>query len=162
MKFDLKHSYDKPAAAVLKMYSDKAFFERKYKEIGAWDVQVLEHEKSDKKFRIKCAFKVKNDAPIPDFAKKFLGDSMSVVQTDSWDLGAMTGRIETEVKGTPVKMSAEMKLKDAGAGSVNEMKWNVTCGIPLIGGKLESIVADDVKTKSKNDEAASRKILASY
>lgn len=162
MKFELKHSYDKPADAVLKMYSDRAFFERKYKEIGAWDIAVLEHEKSEKKFRIKCRFTVKNDAPLPEFAKKFLGESTVITQSDTWDLKAMTGRIETEIKGAPVKVSAEMTLKNGGSGSVNEMRWNVSCGIPLIGGKLESVVADDVKAKSKADETASRKILASY
>ena len=162
MKFDLKHTYDTPAATVLKMYSDKAFFEKKYKEIGAWDIKVLEHDKSEKKFRIKCQYATKNDAPLPDFAKKFLGESTVITQTDTWDLGASTGRIEIEIKGAPVKVSADMALKNAGAGSANEMKWNVSCGIPLIGGKLESVGGDDIKAKSKNDEAASRKILAGY
>lgn len=162
MKFDLKHTYDKPAAAVLKMYSDRSFFERKYKEIGAWDIEVLEHEKSEKRFRIKCRFSTKNDAPLPDFAKKFLGESTVITQTDTWDLSAATGRLEIEIKGAPVKVSADMALKNAGAGSTNEMKWNVSCGIPLIGGKLESVVSDDIKAKSKSDEKASRKILASY
>ena len=162
MKFDLKHSYDKPAATVLKMYSDKAFFERKYKEVGAWDVEVLEHEKSDTKFRIKCRYSTKNDAPLPDFAKKFIGDSMVVVQSDTWDLKKMTGRLEVELKNTPVKVSADMTLKNAGSGATNEMKWDVSCGIPFVGGKLESVVSDDIKAKNKIDEAASKKILASY
>lgn len=162
MKFDLKHTYDKPAATVMKMYSDRTFFERKYKEIGAWDIAVLEHEKSDRKFRIKCRYSVKNDAPLPDFAKKFLGESTVITQSDTWDLNAMTGRIEIDVKGAPVKVNADMTLKNAGAGAANEMKWTVSCGIPLIGGKLENVLSDDIKAKNKVDEAASRKILASY
>jgi hypothetical protein len=162
MKFDLKHSYNKPAAAVLKMYSDKAFFERKYKDIGAWDVEVVQHEKSDSRFSIKCRYTVKNDAPLPDFAKKFLGESTVITQSDTWDLKKATGRLEIEIKGAPVKVSADMTLKDAGSGSSNEMKWNVSCGIPLIGGKLESVVGEDIKAKSKKDEAVSQKILASY
>lgn len=162
MKFDLKHSYDKPAATVMKMYADKAFFERKYKDSGAWDIEVLEHEKSASKFRIKCRYATKNDAPLPDFAKKFLGESTVVTQTDTWDLAKMTGRLEVEIKGAPVKISADMAVKNAGSGATNEMKWNVSCGIPLIGGKLESVVAEDIKAKAKGDEAVSRKILASY
>ena len=162
MKFDDKHVLTKPAKTVMKMYSDKAFFERKYKELGAWDIEVLEHSKSDKAFRIKCRFQIKNDAPLPDFAKKFLGESMSVTQTDTWDLVRMTGHIDTELKGTPVKVSADMALKDQGAGSVNEMKWNVSCGIPLIGGKLESVVGNDIQGKSKTDAKITAKILADY
>lgn len=162
MKFDDKHSFDKPAATVMKMYSDKAFFERKYQDQGAWDIEVLEHQKTATQFRIKCRFAMKNDAPLPDFAKKFLGESVQVTQTDTWDLKKMTGRIEAEIKGTPVKLSAEMALKDEAKGAVNHMKWTVSCGIPLIGGKLEQVVAGDVQMKSRKDEKVSQKILKDY
>lgn len=162
MKFDDKHTFNKPAATVMKMFSDRAYFERKYKELAVEDLEILECEKSGSKFRIKSRFKVKNDAPLPDFAKKFLGEKNVVTQQDTWDTGSMTGRLDIEIKGAPVKVSAEMTLKNEGAGSANNLKWNVSCGIPLLGGKLESMVADDIKSKAKADIAASRKILADY
>ena len=43
MQFTDKHTFDKPAASVIKMFSDKAYFERKYKELGFKSIQVLEH-----------------------------------------------------------------------------------------------------------------------
>ncbi len=162
MKFEDKHSFNKPAATVVKMFSDRAYFERKYKELAFDDVEVLECEKSGNKFRIKCRYKVKNDAPLPDFAKKFMAEKNTVTQQDTWDTAAMTGRLEIEIKGVPVKVAADMALKNEGAGSVNNLKWNLSCGIPLIGGKLESVVSEDIKAKSKKDIAATRKILADY
>ena len=162
MKFDDKHSFDKPAAAVIKMFSDRAYFERKYKELGFWNIEVLEHEKSDKRFRIKVRYSAKNDAAIPDFAKKFLGDTNIVTQQDSWDLEKKTGRLEAEIKGVPVKVSVDMALKDEARGSANTLKWNVSCGIPLVGGKLEQVVAGDIQSKSRTDLAQTRKILESY
>ncbi|MBI2384250.1 MAG: DUF2505 domain-containing protein [Gammaproteobacteria bacterium] len=162
MKFDEKHAFDKPAAAVLKMFADRAYFERKYKELGFWNIEVLEHEKSDKKFRIKVRYSTKNDAPLPEFAKKFLAESNVVTQQDAWDLEKKTGRLEAEIRGVPVKVAAEMTLKDEGAGSSNTLKWNIGCGIPLIGGKLEQVVGDDIKSKSKADLAKTREILKSY
>lgn len=162
MKFGDKHVFDKPAATVMKMFSDRSYFERKYKELGAWDIEVLEHEKSDKKFRIKCRFTMKASGGLPDFAKKFLGDSSVITQTDAWDIGAMTGRIDAEIKGAPVKVSADMTLKDEGKGASNNLQWNVSCGILLIGGKLENFVADDIKAKAKADISVSRKLLAGY
>ena len=162
MKFDDKHSFDKPASAVIKMFGDRAYFERKYKDLSFWNIEVLEHEKSATKFRIKVRYTTKNDAPIPDFAKKFLGESTQVTQQDAWDLDRKTGRLDIEIKGVPVKATADMVLKDEGKGSANNLKWNVSCGIPLVGGKLEKVVADDIQAKSKADIAASRKILADY
>ena len=161
MKFDDKHSFDKPAATVIKMFSDRAYFERKYKELKVDDLEVLECEKSGNKFRIKCRYKITNNA-IPDFAKKFMGDKSTVTQQDAWDTGSMTGKLDIEIKGAPVKVSADMTLKNEGAGSANNLKWNVSCGIPLIGGKLEAVVSDDIKARAKSDIAASRKILADY
>ena len=35
MKFEERHSFDQPAQTVMRMYADKAFFDRKYKDVGA-------------------------------------------------------------------------------------------------------------------------------
>jgi hypothetical protein len=105
---------------------------------------------------------MKSEAGLPDFAKKFIGDSSVITQTDAWDLVKKTGRIEAEIKGAPVKVSAEMSLRDEGQGSANLLKWTVSCGIPLLGGKLEKIISEDIQAKSRNDLAVSRKLLAGY
>ena len=162
MQFDDKHSFDKPAATVLKMFSDRAYFERKYRELGFRQVEVLEHKADERKFRIKVRYAAPNSAPLPDFAKKFLGETNTVTQTDAWDLEKRTGRIDAEIKGVPVRVSASMKLADEGAGSANTLKWNLECGIPFVGGKLEQVVAGDIKAKSKTDLAKSREILKGY
>lgn len=163
MKFEDQHVLDKPADVVMRMYTDRKFFERKYKETGSWDIEVLEHEKSDAKFRIKCRYTTKSsNNNLPAFAQKVLGESATVVQQDVWDVHSRTGRLEIEIKGAPVKIVADMTLKDAAKGAVNAMQWNISCGIPLIGGKLEKLVADDIKSKSANDARVSRNILADY
>ena len=162
MQFTDKHSFDKPAATVLKMFSDKAYFERKYRELGFKNIEVLEHKVDAKRFRIKVRYSAPNSAPIPDFAKKFLGENNLITQSDTWDLEKKTGRIEAEIRGVPVKVVADMKLADEGAGSANTLKWDLSCGIPFIGGKLEEVVAGDIKGKSKTDLAKSREILKGY
>jgi len=162
VQFNDKHTFDKPAATVLKMFSDKAYFERKYKELGYGNIEVLEHKADAKKFRIKVRYSAPNSAPLPDFAKKFLGETNTVVQSDTWDLERKTGRLEAEIKGVPVKVAADMKLADEGAGSANTLKWDLSCGIPFIGGKLEQVVAGDIKAKGATDLAKSREILKSY
>jgi hypothetical protein len=162
MQFTDKHSFDQPAATVIRMFSDKAYFERKYRELGFKDIQVLEHVADAKKFRIKVRYSAPLDAPLPDFAKKFLNLDNVITQTDAWDLDKRTGRLEAEIKGVPVKVFADMKLADEGAGSANTLKWNLSCGIPFVGGKLEEIVGGDIKSKGKADLAKSREILKGY
>jgi hypothetical protein len=162
MQFTDKHSFDQPAATVIKMFSDKAYFERKYKELGFKNIQVLEHASDGRKFRIKVRYTAPNSAPIPDFAKKFLGETNEITQSDHWDVEKRTGRLEAEIRGVPVKVFADMKLADEGAGSANTLKWNLSCGIPFVGGKLEQVVAGDIQGKSKADQAKSRELLKGY
>jgi hypothetical protein len=162
VKFEDKYVYNKPAATVIKMFTDRKYFEDKYKQTGAKDIEVLEHEKSDKKFRIKCRFKMKNDAPLPDLLKKFMGEYNTIVQEDIWDIASRTGKLNIEIKGAPIKVNADMSLRDDGDGSANIVKWDVSAGIPFIGGKLESFIAQDIKSKAKPDLVISNKLLASY
>ena len=162
MQYQEDHRFERPIEVVSRMYFDRAFFERKYREQGAWDVEVLEHRRDERSFLIKCRFQMKSDAPIPDFAKKFVSDSISVVQQDSWDIPTLTGRIETELKGMPVRISADMALKSEATGCVNQLKWTVSCSIPLIGGKLEKIIAEDLQIKSRRDQQVSKAILKDY
>jgi hypothetical protein len=162
MQFTDKHSFDQPAATVIRMFSDKAYLERKYRELGFKNIEVLEHTVDAKKFRIKVRYSAPLDAPLPDFAKKFLAANNVITQSDSWDLEKKTGRLEAEIRGVPVKVIADMKLADEGAGSANTLKWDLSCGIPFIGGKLEQLVGGDIQGKSKADLAMSRKILTDY
>jgi hypothetical protein len=162
MKFDDKHSFDKPAATVIRMFTDSAFFENKYKALGFGNIEVLEHEKSATKFRIKVRYHAVSNAPVPEFAKKFLAGATVVTQEDVWDIKTMTGHLLAEIKGVPVKVAADMTLKDEGKGSINNLKWNISSGIPLLGGKLEQLVAGDIKAKAERDVATARKLLAAY
>lgn len=162
MQFTDKHSFDKPAASVIKMFSDKAYFERKYRDLGYSNIEVLEHVNDGRKFRIKVRYSAPNSAPLPDFAKKFLGETNVVTQSDVWDIEKKTGRLEAEIRGVPVKVYADMALKDEGSGSANTLRWNLNCGIPFVGGKLEEVVAGDIRAKSKTDQAKSREILKNY
>lgn len=162
MQFTDKHAFNKNADTVMKMYSDKEFFLRKYKESGYQDIQVLAHEKSGDKFRIKCQYAMKTDVPVPGFAKKFMPDTSTVVQEDSWDCKAKKGRLNIEIKGVPAKISCDMTLTDAGSGSANSFKWDISVKIPLVGGKLEELIANDIRSKSKKDHGVTAKILEDY
>ncbi|MDP3870859.1 DUF2505 domain-containing protein [Phenylobacterium sp.] len=161
-KIDLEHKFSKGVASVWKMYSDRAFFERKYQDAGYSNIEVLDFQSSAKGFSITVRYDAGSDAPMPDFARKFIGERINITQTDAWDAASKTGKITTEIKGAPVKVTAEMKLEGDAKSAVNKMKWTLSCGIPLVGGKLEALFGEDIKVKSARDQKASTKILADY
>lgn len=161
-KINLEHKFGKSVAKVWAMYSDRAFFEKKYAATGCTNIEVLDHKSSDKGFSITVRYDSKSDAPIPELVKKFLPERITVIQTDSWDAANKTGKIVTELKNVPIKLSAEMKLEAAGKGAVTKMVWTLSSGIPFVGGKLEGALVEDVKIKSARDEQASQKLLEGY
>jgi len=162
MKFEERHSFDQSADTVMKMYSDRKFFDRKYKDVNAIECELLEEKKTESRCLVKYRLVMKSDAPLPDVAKKIMGDTVKMVQQDAWDIAKRTGRIDIEIKGAPIKMFADMKLIEENGKAVNVQSWTISCSIPLVGGKIESAIAEDVKAKSKRDLAASRKIVLDY
>jgi Protein of unknown function (DUF2505) len=153
-KLSLEHRFSKGVDKVWAMYNDKDFFVKKYRENGFTNIEVLDYKKNDQGFSITVRYDAQSDAPLPEFAKKFMASTITVTQTDSWEFASKTGKIITEVKGMPMKVSADMKLEAAGKGAVNKMVWTLSAGIPLIGGKLEGLLAED--------QAASAKLLEAY
>ena len=162
MKFEERHSFDQSAATVMKMYSDRSFHDRKYKEVAAIECELLEEKKTDARCSVKYRLVMKSDAPLPDVAKKIMGENVRMVQQDVWDIAKRTGRLDIEIKGAPIKIFADMKLIEEGGKAVNVQSWTITCSIPLVGGKIEAAIAEDIKAKSKRDLVASRKIVLDY
>lgn len=162
MKFEERHAFDQPAATVMKMYSDRAFFDNKYRAVGAVEFELLDEQKTAAQFSVRYRLVMKSDAPLPDVARKILGDTIRMTQQDRWDLAARTGRIDVDIKGAPLKVSADMQLIDEGGLGVNVQSWTITCKIPLVGGKIEAAIAEDIRIKSRQDLAASRKLILGY
>lgn len=156
-------TFDKVPAVLLRMFADRTFVERKYAELGMRDVCILAHEKSGDSFRIHTRYKTKSSVSLPDFAKKFVPEDITIEQEDRWDLARQIGRIEFDLHGIPVKIAADMTLFACGTdGAVNTLKWSIVCGLPLIGGKLEKLMLSDIEAKSEAELVVSRRILSDY
>ena len=161
-QYEERQSFDQPREKVLRMFSDRAYFERKYAASGGWDIKVLEHELSGKRFRIKCSYSRKPDADVPGFARKFIGDSVQLTQEDVWDLDSASGQLNIEIRNAPIRMSAQMRVVDEPGGCANVLQWTLTCPVPLLGSKLEQMLAKEMRDKAAADLEISRKLLAAY
>lgn len=144
------------------MFGDADYFARKYPLLDCTELQILEHRAERRRFQIKCRYLAKADAPVPAFARKFVADRNCVVQQDSWDLDAATGRLEVQVGGLPVRVAARMTLVATRGGCVNHFLWNINCAVPLVGAKIEQLVAADIRRKAAKDLAISRRLLQEY
>jgi len=154
----IRANYSKSADEVMAAWGDAAFFQAKGEKMGARSIDVNVNDSGDT-LTIKYNREETSDADIPGFAKKFVAEWNKVTQTDTWDKAGKTGTIKLEVSGTPVDISCAMKLTDGGGSSSVEFNWTLKCGIPLVGGKLEKLLAEDIQLKAPRDEAASNEVL---
>ena len=162
MQFEQRHDFPKPKATILKMFSDAEYFRRKYELIGSSSYELLECEREAQRFRIRYRFTSRADIPLPDFVRKFVSETMFVVQQDVWDIQNGSGRLDIEIRGIPVKIWTEMSLEDSATGCTNVLRFNINCTVPLIGPKFEKVLADDVKLKSEVDRKVSLSLLHDY
>lgn len=104
-------------------------------------------------------------APLPGFAKKVLGETTTVVQTEEYAEPAgdrVEGTWKAVGKGSPVTMGGTMTIEPDGDGCVLRIRGTVKAGIPLIGGKLEGFVGGEAQRTLADEYAFTRRWLAEH
>jgi hypothetical protein len=80
---------------------------------------------------------------IPSFAQKLVGNEIRFVQEESWSSHSVA-RIHVTIPGKPGDMTGTTSLTQSGADVVEALDLTVKVNMPLVGGKLEGLVADFV------------------
>ena len=136
----LKHdlTYDAPVDAVAAMLADPAFREEvcDYQRVISKKVTVT---RSGDGMDVVIDM-VQPARGIPGFAQKFVGDTINIVQSESWS-SPTQGDITVSIPGKPGEMAGTAVLKESGSGTVETVELTVKVNIPLVGGKLEGLIA---------------------
>ncbi len=78
---------------------------------------------------------------IPSFAKKFVGEEINVVQSEDWT-SAEKGNIHVAIPGKPGEMKGTALLVEDPDGTTETVNLSIKVNIPLVGGKIEGLIAD--------------------
>jgi hypothetical protein len=87
---------------------------------------------------------VQPTAGLPSFAKKFAGETTKAIQREEWS-DHSSGTLTIETPGKPTSMTGTITLSASGEGTVERVELEIKAKVPLIGGKLESLMADQVR-----------------
>ena len=96
---------------------------------------------------------------IPGFAKKFVGDEINLVQTETW-YDAENARVEVVIPGKPGEMTGTVNLSESGGVTTEHVEMTIKVNIPLVGGKIEGLIADLLRKALKAENAVGREYLA--
>lgn len=137
--------------------SDPAYYPHKHRAIGAWDIAELgfdDAEKTTGELCVRYSMKASASVPLPAAARKILGGALTVTQTDRWNGTSRTGGILIEVRGLPIRMESNARLEADADRTWMVSDWTLTCSVPLVGGVIERLLADDVESRLKLECAA--------
>jgi hypothetical protein len=78
---------------------------------------------------------------LPSFATKIVGDEITTLQVERWT-SVDHADVDVSIPGKPGDMAGSVSLKAAGEQTVETVDMEVTIRLPLIGGKIESLIAE--------------------
>ncbi len=78
---------------------------------------------------------------IPSFAKKFVGDTIHIRQREEWSSPRLA-TLDVSIPGKPAHMKGTISLRADGGGTVETVAGDVKVSIPLVGSKIEGLVAE--------------------
>ena len=150
-------TYDASLDEVATMLGDPAFREQVCEHQGVLRSSVTIEPDGDRmRARIE---QVQAAHGIPSFATKFVGDEIQIVQTESWS-SREHGDIEVTIPGKPGDMRGTATLAEAGGTTTETVALTVKVSIPLVGGKLEGLIADLLVKALQAENAVGREWLA--
>lgn len=145
-------TYDAPIDTVQQMLFDPAFREAVCDAQHAVSRQVISTPPA---VRVEYTQKVQG---LPSFAAKFVGETIQVIQNENW--AGHDAQVTVEIPGKPGSISGTFKLVESGGRTIQRVALDVTVRMPLVGGKLESLIADLFLTALKREERTGREWLA--
>lgn len=153
----LTHSADftHPVDRVLATIAAEESLRERLAAAGGKDAELLSHEKSAGGYTYSMRQGIPADK-LPGLIRKVHSGDLIVRRQQTWrelDDGTVAGSATAEVSGVPGAITVDTILKPAGSGTKLQVSGQVKVSIPLIGGKIEQVIAEQVvRLLSHEDE----------
>lgn len=96
---------------------------------------------------------------VPPIAKKFVGETIPIHQEETWSTPT-TADVVVTIPGKPGDMTGRARIEQRGDDVVETIELTVKVGIPLIGGKIEGMIAGLLGSAFKAENKVGSKWLA--
>lgn len=159
MKYQEAIDYTIPCDQLLAIFSRPDFVLAKYQAQGARNIRLLREDRTGTRFSVTVARDVPVQIEVPSFARSLVPPTITLVQTNSWDIATRTGYLDIEFKNMPVILGCAMHLEERPTGAHHTLNSDIKVNVPLIGGKLEKLLAEDLQMKFKSDTEVSLRLI---
>ena len=146
-------TYDATAEAVTAMLDDQEFRE-----------EVLERQRVVRGSAtvdgdVVTIEQVRSADDIPSFARSFVGDEILIVQTETWT-SPTSADVRLAIPGKPGEAVGTLELVESGGTTTETIRLDLTVKIPLVGAKIEQLIAEIVSHALDVEQKVGREWLA--
>lgn len=124
-----------------------------------YDVEVDQHDDDTATITVRRTV----PAEVPDFVKRFVGETVDVVQTESWAApdteGQRTADLSVQIKGQPAKMIGKISTDAAGDGARTSIRGDLKVSMPFVGKKIEPEIAKGILAAIDKEQEVADKWL---
>ena len=144
-RFEHRATFSSPAATVYATLVDRAFLEERLRVLGGKGAGIVEYSGSgdEVSYRLRQGLDAEK---LPGAVRAILKGDLVVERTERWSLdgGTHVAAGSATISGVPGDIRNRSRVEPSGGGSALVVAAEVKVGIPLIGGKLEGVIADQV------------------
>jgi hypothetical protein len=155
-------TWDAPAEDVYALLVDEGHLQARLKELGGNDPALLEHSVDTSGARLRLRHSVPVEF-LPSVLRRFTGDDLVLDRVETWrprDAGGYDGTFEVTVRGLPGSLRGTQQLTDSGDGSVTEVDGEAAVSVPMVGGRIEGVVVEQVDALLDAEDEFTRRRLA--
>jgi hypothetical protein len=150
MKIQLKHPLKTDVASAFKLCTEQKPQEAIYSKLGGTDVKIKREGRAPN-VRLKISRRMPANPPAA--IRKLVPTTNDVAHTEEWavDGEGYAADIVVDIRGVPVKIVGTKILQPEKAGCSVAWNFEITSGIPLLGGIIAAFAGEELK-KNLEDE----------
>jgi hypothetical protein len=161
---DYRSTLSYPAEKVFAAMTDEEYLRARLRELGGPGSELLEHEAGPDKARYRLRQGL-SENDMPPIVGKVMSGDLAIERNETLqrdEPGNYSGDVDVKISGAPASATGTMRLADAPDGSLFEVRADVTVRVPLVGGKIEEIVAGQVRRLLEAETAFTISWLGSH
>jgi hypothetical protein len=150
MRVHVKHSLKTDVATAFKLATEQKSQEAIYAKLGGSNVKVKREGRAP---AVRLTISRTEPSNPPAAIRRIVPSMNEVSHTEVWaaDGDGHSADIVVDIKDMPVKIVGTKSLRPEKGGCAVEWKFDVTCGIPLLGGIMASFAGGEVERKLETE-----------
>ncbi|WP_018684807.1 DUF2505 domain-containing protein [Actinokineospora enzanensis] len=153
-RIEHRAGFPAPAATVHARLVDQGFLRERLRALGGQDAALVAYTTDG----TTVGYTLRQGIPaakLPSVVRGLVKGDLVVERSETWRPHGdeFVGTTAAAVAGVPGEIRGRYRLADTAAGSELRTDAEVKVRIPLVGGKIESVIAEQVRTLLANEAA---------